>query len=163
MNCSTQASLFITVSRSPPKSMFIESVMPSNHLILCRPLLLLPSPASGSFPVSQLSASGGQRIGASASGIWQKMQHSVDPIHQSIGDPSPEMWGRLFLQFRVAHKHSLISLVTQTRKNPPAKAGDWGSIPRWGRSPGEGNAWRNPWTEEPGGPQSMRSERVRHD
>ena len=33
-----------------------ESMMPSSHLILCRPLLLLPQalPASGSFPVSQL-------------------------------------------------------------------------------------------------------------
>ena len=38
-----QASLFITNSRSPLKPMSIESVMPSNHLILCRPLLLLPS------------------------------------------------------------------------------------------------------------------------
>ena len=38
-----QASLSVTNSRSPPESMFIESVMPSNHLILCRPLLLLPS------------------------------------------------------------------------------------------------------------------------
>ena len=34
--------------------MSIESVMPSNHLILCHPLLLLPFPVSGSFPVSQL-------------------------------------------------------------------------------------------------------------
>ena len=33
----------ITNSRSPPKLMSIESVMPSNYLILCRPLLLLPS------------------------------------------------------------------------------------------------------------------------
>ena len=38
-----QASLSITNSWSPPKPMSIESVMPSNHLILCRPLLLLPS------------------------------------------------------------------------------------------------------------------------
>ena len=38
-----QASLSITNSRSLPKPMSIESVMPSNHLILCRPLLLLPS------------------------------------------------------------------------------------------------------------------------
>ena len=37
-----QASQFITNSRSAPKLMCIESVMPSNHLILCRPLLLLP-------------------------------------------------------------------------------------------------------------------------
>ena len=38
-----QASLSITNSRSLPKPMSIESVMPSNHLILCRPLLFLPS------------------------------------------------------------------------------------------------------------------------
>ena len=38
-----QASLSITNSRSPHKLMSIESVMPSNHLILCRPLLCLPS------------------------------------------------------------------------------------------------------------------------
>ena len=38
-----QASLSITNSWSLPKIMSIESVMPSNHLILCRPLLLLPS------------------------------------------------------------------------------------------------------------------------
>ena len=38
-----QASLSITNSQSPPKPMSIESVMPSNHLILCCPLLLLPS------------------------------------------------------------------------------------------------------------------------
>ena len=43
MNHSTPASLSITNSRSPPKHMSIESVMPSNHLILCHPLLLLPS------------------------------------------------------------------------------------------------------------------------
>ena len=38
-----QASLSITNSQSPPKPMSIESVMPSNHLILCSPHLLLPS------------------------------------------------------------------------------------------------------------------------
>ena len=38
-----QASLSITNSRSPPKPMSIELVMPSNHLILCHPLLLRPS------------------------------------------------------------------------------------------------------------------------
>ena len=37
-----QASLSITNSQSPPKPMSIESVMPSSHLILCRPLFLLP-------------------------------------------------------------------------------------------------------------------------
>ena len=38
-----QASLSITDSQSLPKLMSIESVIPSNHLILCHPLLLLPS------------------------------------------------------------------------------------------------------------------------
>ena len=38
-----QASLSIIDSQGPPKPMSIESVMPSNHLILCRPLLLPPS------------------------------------------------------------------------------------------------------------------------
>ena len=38
-----QASLSITNSQSPPKPMSIESVMPSNHLIICRPLLFLSS------------------------------------------------------------------------------------------------------------------------
>ena len=38
-----QASLSITNARSPSKPMSIELVMPSNHVILCRPLLLLPS------------------------------------------------------------------------------------------------------------------------
>ena len=38
-----QASLAINNSQSSPKLMSIESVMPSSHLILCRPLLLLPT------------------------------------------------------------------------------------------------------------------------
>ena len=43
MIAARQASLAITNSRSLPKLMSIESAMPSNHLILCHPLLLLPS------------------------------------------------------------------------------------------------------------------------
>ena len=58
-------------------------------------------------------------------------------------------------------------------KSPPANAGDVrdaGLIPGSGRSPGEGNgnplnilAWRIPWTEEPGGLQSVGLQRVGHD
>ena len=43
MNRSCQASPSITNSQNPPKPMSIESMMPANHLILCYPLLLLPS------------------------------------------------------------------------------------------------------------------------
>ena len=64
-----QAFLSITNSRSPPKPMSVESVMPSNNLILCPPLLLLPSifPSISVFQMSQLFTSGGQSTGASAS------------------------------------------------------------------------------------------------
>ena len=55
-------------------------------------------------------------------------------------------------------------------KASACNAGDLGSIPGSGRSPGEGNgnpfqysSWRIPWTEEPGELQSMGSHRVRHD
>ena len=80
-----QASLSITNPWSPPKLMSIESVMPSNHLILCCPLLLLPSifPASGSFQMSQLFASGGQSTGVSASTLVLPM---------STQDWSPVGW-----------------------------------------------------------------------
>ena len=59
----------ITNSHSLPKLMSTESVMPSNHLILCRPLLFLTQsfPASGSFQMSQLFAPGGQSIRVSTS------------------------------------------------------------------------------------------------
>ena len=50
-------------------SLSFESVMPPNHLVLCCPLLLLPSifPSIRVFPMSWLFVSGGQNIGASAS------------------------------------------------------------------------------------------------
>ena len=63
-----QASLSITNSQSLPKLMSIESVMPSNYLILCHPLLLLPTVFSRirAFTVSQFFASDSQSIWASA-------------------------------------------------------------------------------------------------
>ena len=65
-----QASHSITNSWSLLKLISIESVMPSNHLILCRPLLLLPSIFHSIKVFSNESthlASGGQSIGVSAS------------------------------------------------------------------------------------------------
>ena len=64
-----QASLSFIICQRLLKLMSIKWVMPSNHLILCRPLLLLPSifPASGSFPMNQLFSTGGQSIGVKAS------------------------------------------------------------------------------------------------
>ena len=64
-----QASLSFTISLSLLKLISIESVMPSNHLILCRPLLLLLSifPNIRCFLMSQLFASDSQSIGTSTS------------------------------------------------------------------------------------------------
>ena len=63
-----QASLSITNSWSLLKLMSIESVMPLNHLILCRHFssCLQSFPASGSFQICQFFTSGGQSIGVSA-------------------------------------------------------------------------------------------------
>ena len=64
-----QASLSITNSQNLLKLMSIESVMPSNHLILCCHLLFLPSilPRIRVFQMSQFFISGAQNIGVSAS------------------------------------------------------------------------------------------------
>ena len=73
--CSTPVS--ITTSWSLLlKLMSIESVMPSNHLILCHPLFFLPSifPSIRSFPVSQFFTSSGQSIGVSASILPMNIQ-----------------------------------------------------------------------------------------
>ena len=66
-----QPLLPITNSQSFLKLMSIEPMMPSNHLIFCPPLFLLPSsfPASWAFQRSQFFPSGGQSIGASASAL----------------------------------------------------------------------------------------------
>ena len=108
----SQASVSIINSRSPPKPIPIESGMPSSHLILCRPLLLLPQslPALGSFPMSQLFTWGGQSIGVSASA-------SVFPMNTQ--DWSPLGWtGWISLQSEgrsrvfsntTVQKHQLVS------------------------------------------------------
>ena len=63
-----QASLSITSSQSLLKFTSIELVMPSNHLIFCRPFSSCPQSfsAAEAFQMSQLFASGGQSIGVSA-------------------------------------------------------------------------------------------------
>ena len=89
-----QASLSITISRSPPKPISIESVMPSNHLILCHPLLLLPSifPSIMVFSNKLALHIKWPSIGVSAS-------KSVLPINTH--DWSPLGWtGWISLQFK---------------------------------------------------------------
>ena len=80
-----QASLSITNFQSLLKLMSIESVMPSNHLILCRPLLLLPSifPSIRVFSNESALPSGGQSIGVSA---------SISVLPMNTQDWSPLDW-----------------------------------------------------------------------
>jgi len=87
-----QASLSITNSQSPLKLMSIESVMPSNHLILCLPLLLLPSifPSIKVFPNESTVCIRWPSIGVSASTL-------VPPMNTQ--DWSPLGWtGWILLQ-----------------------------------------------------------------
>ena len=115
-----QISLSITNSRNSLKPMSIDLVMPSNHLILCSPLLLLPSifPASGSFQMSQLFASGGQSIGVSASASFLPM---------NTQDWSPSEWtGWISLQSKglsrvfsdtAVQKHQFFSAQLSSQSN----------------------------------------------
>ena len=81
--------------------------------------------------------------------------------------------------FPFRNRHKILSEYFLKEKNLPGgsdgkasayNAGDLGSISESERSPGEGMAihpstlaWKIPWTEEPGGLQSMGSRRVGHD
>ena len=82
-----QASPSITNSQSLHKFMSVESVMPSNYLILCHPPSSHPQsfPASGSFLMSQLFASSVQSIGASTSASVLPMNNQ-DWFHLGLTD-----------------------------------------------------------------------------
>ena len=106
-NAARQATLSIANSRSLLKLMSIESMMPSNHLILCRPLLLPPSifPSIRVFS-SQFFTSGGQSIGVSASA-------SVLPMN--IQDGFLLRWtGWISLQYK---GHSTVFSNTRVQKH----------------------------------------------
>ena len=112
-------------------------------------------PASESFPTSQLFTWGGQSIGASASA-------SVLPMNI-------QGWFPLGLTGWI----SLLSKGGASGKELTCQTGDlrdMGFIPRWERSPEEEMAahsnilaWKVPWTEEPGGLQSMGLQKVGHN
>ena len=76
IDCSSQASLFITNSRSLLKLMYIKLVMPSlSSSVVPFSSYLQSFPASGYFPMSQFFTSGSQSIGASASVLPMNVQN----------------------------------------------------------------------------------------
>ena len=76
MDCRMPASLFFAISQSLLKLMSIESVMSSNHLVLCHPFLLLPSifPSISIFPNESVLRIRCQSVGASASVLPMNIQ-----------------------------------------------------------------------------------------
>ena len=115
-----QASPSFTIARSLLKLLSIESVMLSNHLILCRPLLLrLQSfPASGSFQMSQLFPSGGQSIGVSAStSVFPMNIQDWFPLGLPIGSscsPRDSQESSLIPQFKSINSPALSFLYSPT-------------------------------------------------
>ena len=124
------------------KLMSIESVMPSNHLILCHPLLLPSTSASGSFPMSQLFALGGQSTEASASGsvlpmniedwfplglvgliflqskgLWRVFSSTTVWKHQFFG-AQPSLWSN-------SHIHTQSILLLYNRGGSPHQFQPW--------------------------------------
>ena len=103
-----QASLSVTNSQSVLKLMPTESVMPSNHLILCHPLLLLPS----MFPnISVLSVRRYKSIGLKPlHAPW--LQHTLPPSSVFIHSPSHlVLWASVFLRPALASMCSLLQCL----------------------------------------------------
>ena len=149
-----QASLPVTNSQSLLKLTSIKSVMPSNHFIFCHPLLscLQSFPASGSFPMSQFFASGGQ--------YWS-FSFSLSPSSEYSGLISFRIdWSDLLavqgtLKSLLQHHSSKAAIlqcsaflyIKHPVKNPPANAGD---VKRTRLDPWVGKiTWRRKWQPTP--------------
>ena len=173
-----QASLSIINSRSSPRLTSIESVMPSSHLIFCHPLLLLPIPPS-------------IRVFSNESTLhirWLKywsFSFNISPCNEHPGLISFRMdWLDLLvvqgtLKSLLQHHNSKASILwhwaffTVQLSHPYMTMGKTIALTR-GTFVGKVMslllnmlsstlAWKIPWTEEPGGLQSMGSLRVGHD
>ena len=129
-----QASLSITTSQSLLKLTCIESVMPSNHLLLCIPFssCLQSFPASGSFPMSQLFATGGQSFSfnispsSEHSGLIFRMdwlnllavQGTLKSLLQHHSSKASILWHSAFFTVQLSHPYmtsgKAIALTTWT-------------------------------------------------
>ena len=117
-----QVSLSIANSRSLPKLMSIELVMPSSHIYSVVPLSSCPQflPASGSFPMSQLFAWGGQniRVSASASVLpmntqdWSPLGWTESPRDSQESSPTPQFKSNNSSMLIFLHNTHLSSTLT---------------------------------------------------
>ena len=113
--------------------MLIESVMPSNHLILCHPLspCLQSFPASSSFPVSQLFEPGGQSIGASALASVPPVNiHGWFPGFSGLISLLSRLLSRVFSNTTVP-KHQFFGLVYRPTLTSIQDAGKTIALTTW--------------------------------
>ena len=162
--CGLQCARFLCPSLSPwvcsNSCPWVSNAIHPSHPLLSPSPLVFNLPASGSFPMSRLFASGGQCIGASASVLLMDIQGWFP-----LG-----LTGLISLQSKGLSKTSISALVAWMVKNPLAVLETW--VWSLGREdPLEKGmaihfsilAWTILWTEEPGGIQSMVSQGVGHD
>ena len=123
----------------------LESMMLSNHLILCHPFSPCPQffPAPGSFLMAQFFASGGQGIGALASA-------SLLPMNIQGWFPLGLTCLNSLLSSSVPFSHSVMSdylwLHGWAGKESACNSWDLGSIPGLGRSPGKRKGYPFPYS-----------------
>ena len=141
-----QAPLSFAISGSLLKLMSTELVMPSNHLILCRPLLLPPS----MFPsIKVFSNKSALRI------RWPQywsFSFSISPSNKYSG----------LISFRI--RASLVAQSLPAMWETPVRAlGQEDPLEKEMATHPSTLAWKIPWMEEPGGLQSTGSQRVGHN
>ena len=151
MNCGTPGPLSITNSPSSPKLMSIESVMPSSHLILCHSLLLLP-PIPPSIRVFSSDSTFRMR--------WPKYWRfsfsiSTSKEHPGLISQKLQIWSLSQTYYIRSAFNKIIKWV------------EWALMFEtncsYNGTHSSTLAWKIPWTEEPGGLQSIGSQRVRND
>ena len=137
MNCSMPGFPALTISWSLLKLPSVEPVMLSNHLILCHPLLLLPSIllASESFSMTWLFPSGGQNIGVLASasvlamniqgwfhlglaGLISWLSRGLSRVFSSTGVPKHQFFSAQLSLWPSSHIHTwLLEKATREAAN----------------------------------------------
>ena len=131
-----QAYLSFTNSQSLLKLMFMESVMPSNHLLLCHPLLLLPLV----FPSIRVfsNESGGQSIGASASASffarwhvhsfllkWTPRDFPGGPVVKNLPCNAEDVSSTPGQGTKISHAEEQLSLCETTRESACCNERSW--------------------------------------
>ena len=171
-----QASLSFTISRVCSNSCPLRQRYPPTILSSVIPFssLLQSLPASGSFPVSKLFASGGQSIGASASASVLPMSiQGWFPLRLTGSNPGLlYCWQILYclshqgnqeLPINSIKLHTLPSMqeMQKTQVTRVQSLGWEDPMEKEMATHSSVLAWRIPWTEEPG--RSTGSQRIRHD